>query len=153
MGDIDFVLPWRNQYFQFVEETLEFTKNHVLFVPRKILQTALKHPAITLVLSVASLIGFFPFILFASFAVGTSGLVLLHLLVVQGIAGFMMIMGLSGVLFLVITLTGVVLASLYGVYRFWMTVYNVCSYVANLVALFRMYIQHVQFFFNALKNR
>lgn len=150
MGDIDFVFPRLNQYIHLLEETLEYTKNFVLFVPRKILQTALNYPVTTLVFSVAAVIGFFPFFLFASFAVVSTGFILLHVLVVQGIAGFIVLAGFSGVLLFVMPFTGAVVVLLYAVYSFWMSVYNIYSYVANLITSLRLFIP---FFFNALKKR
>lgn len=113
---------------------MEDTKDYVLFMPRKILQTAQSHPVITLTLSVTLIVGFLPVFLFASFIMGSMGIVLFHVLAVQSAAGLIVFFGLLGVLFLVIPISGVVLTSLYLMYSFWMSVYHSYSYVVNVVA-------------------
>lgn len=148
MGDLDFAFPWWHEYIHLLEETMEYTKNYVLFVPRKILQTAQNHRVITLALSVTFIVGFLPFFLFATFTMGSMGIVLFHVLTVQGVAGLIVFLGLSGVLLLVMPFSGVIVASMYLLYSFWVSVYRSYSYVANVIASLRSFISSV---FSALK--
>ena len=148
MGDLDFAFPLWNEYIRLLEETVEYTKDYVLFVLRKILQTAQNHPVITLASSVTLIVGFLPFFLFATFTMASMGIVLFHVLTVQGVAGLIVFLGLSGVLLLVMPLSGVIVASLYLVYSFWASVYHSYSYVVNVIAPLRSFISSV---FSALK--
>ena len=128
---------------------MENTKDYVLFVPRKILRTAKKNPIITLALSVTVIVGFLPVFLFASFTMGSMGVVLFHVLAVQGLAGLIVFLGLLGVFLLVIPISGVAVTSLYLVYSFWMSVHRSCSYAASMIAsLTRSFVCSV---FSALK--
>lgn len=139
MGDLDFSFSRWDEFIHLLEETVENTKDYALFVPRKILQTAAQnHPIITLALSVTVIVGFLPVFLFASFTMGSMGIVLFHVLAVQGVAGLIVFLGLSGVFLLVIPISGVVVTSLYLVYSIWGCLWGpVChsySYVASLIA-------------------
>lgn len=138
MGDLDFSFSRWDEFIHLLEETAENTKDYALFVPRKILQTAQNHPIITLALSVTVIVGFLPVFLFASFTMGSMGIVLFHVLAVQGVAGLIVFLGLSGVFLLVIPISGVVVTSLYLVYSLWGCLLGpVChsySYVASLIA-------------------
>lgn len=149
MGDLDFSFSRLDAFIHLLEETVENTKDYVLFVPRKILQTAQNHPVITLALSVTVIVGFLPVFLFASFSMGSMGIVLFHVLAVQGVAGLIVFLGLLGVFLLVIPISGVVVTSLYLVYSFWMSVHHSYSYVASMIAsLSRSFISSV---FSTLK--
>ena len=134
MGDLDFSFSRWDEFIHLLEETAENTKDYALFVPRKILQTAQNHPIITLALSVTVIVGFLPVFLFASFTMGSMGIVLFHVLAVQGVAGLIVFLGLSGVFLLVIPISGVVVTSLYLVYSLWGPVCHSYSYVASLIA-------------------
>ena len=127
MGDPDFSFSRWDEFIHLLEETVENTKDYALFVPRKILQTAQNHPIITLALSVTVIVGFLPVFLFSSFTMGSTGIVLFHVLAVQGIAGLIVFLGLFGVFLLVIPISGVVVTSLY-------LIYHSYNYVASLIA-------------------
>ena len=143
MGDLDFSFSRWDEFIHLLEETVENTKDYALFVPRKILQTAQNHPIIMLALSVTVIVGFLPVFLFSSFTMGSTGIVLFHVLAVQGIAGLIVFLGLFGVFLLVIPISGVVVTSLY-------LVYHSYNYVASLIAslIGRSFISSV---FSALK--
>ena len=126
MGDLDFSFSRWDEFIHRLEETVENTKDYALFVPRKILKTAQNHPINTLALSVTAIVGFLPVFLFASFTMGSVGIVLFHVLAVQGVAGLMVFLGLFGIFLLVIPISGVVVTSLY-------LVYHSYSYVASLI--------------------
>ena len=112
MGDLDFSFSLWDEFIQLLEETVENTRDYALFVPRKALQAAQNHPIITLTLSVTVIVGFLPVFLFASFTMGSMGIVLFHVLAVQGVAGLIVFLGLFGVFLLVIPISGVVVTSL-----------------------------------------
>ena len=150
MGDLDFTFSRWDEFISLLEETVEDIKDYVLYVPRKILQTAQNHPVITLALSVALIVGFLPVFLFASFTMGSMGIVLFHVLAVQGVAGLIVFLGLFGIFLLVIPISGVVLTSLYLVYIFWMSVYHSYRCVFNVIASLRSSISST---FSALKIR
>ena len=150
MGDLDFSFSRWDEFISLLEETVEDTKDYVLFMPRKILQTVQNHPLIMLTLSVTLIVGFLPVFLFASFIMGSMGIVLFHVLAVQSAAGLIVFFGLFGVLLLVIPMSGVVLTSLYLMYSFWMSVYHSYSHVINVVAQLRSFISSA---FRELKIR